>query len=163
MHDSAYKFVQKMLTMLPSRKSVVEFGSRNVNGSVRQLFKDAEQYIGVDLREGPGVDVVANASLWHDNGRRFDTVVTTEMLEHAPDNGKIIANVLRLLKPRGVFLLTAATDPRHPHSAIEGGDLRPGEYYKNVNLEELCQSLSAFYFSLVDTSVTGDVYALAVK
>ena len=37
--------------------SVLECGSYNVNGSVRDLFA-VREYIGLDWRPGPGVDVV---------------------------------------------------------------------------------------------------------
>ncbi|MDB0050250.1 hypothetical protein N9F31_02215, partial [Pseudomonadales bacterium] len=38
--------------------AVLEIGSYDVNGSIRSLF-NAQNYVGVDLVEGPGVDVVA--------------------------------------------------------------------------------------------------------
>ena len=38
--------------------SVLECGSYNVNGSVRGLFA-AREYVGLDWRPGPGVDVVS--------------------------------------------------------------------------------------------------------
>ena len=62
--------------------SVLECGSYNVNGSVRDLFT-AREYVGLDWRPGPAVDVV---SLVHEYqpGRMFDTVISTEMLEHDP-------------------------------------------------------------------------------
>jgi hypothetical protein len=37
---------------------VLEMGSYNVNGSVRDMFALAGRYVGVDLVEGPGVDLV---------------------------------------------------------------------------------------------------------
>ena len=58
--------------------SVLECGSYNVNGSVRGLFV-AREYVGLDWRPGPGVDVV---SLVHEYqpGRKFDTVITPRCL-----------------------------------------------------------------------------------
>ena len=38
-------------------KSVPEVGSWDTNGSIRRFFSNCE-YIGVDIAEGPGVDVV---------------------------------------------------------------------------------------------------------
>ncbi len=37
-------------------RRVYEVGSRNTNGSLRQFFTDAEQYHGIDIRRGHGVD-----------------------------------------------------------------------------------------------------------
>ena len=38
-------------------KKVLEVGSLNINGTVRDFFTDCE-YVGCDLGEGPGVDIV---------------------------------------------------------------------------------------------------------
>ena len=40
-----------------SEVDVLEIGSLDINGSIRGLF-DAKTYIGVDLDNGPSVDVV---------------------------------------------------------------------------------------------------------
>jgi hypothetical protein len=44
---------------LISGAKVLEIGSYDVNGSLRSLFAKAGEYTGVDLKEGPGVDLVA--------------------------------------------------------------------------------------------------------
>ena len=38
--------------------SIFELGSYDVNGSIRSIFNNVSKYIGLDLIEGPGVDVV---------------------------------------------------------------------------------------------------------
>jgi len=62
-------------------RSVLDVGSRNVNGTPRSVFTDVERYVGVDMEAGPGVDMVMNA---HDLDlqEKFDLVVCCEMLEH---------------------------------------------------------------------------------
>jgi hypothetical protein len=42
-----------------------------------------------------------------------------------------------LRKPGGRLLGTCATHPRAPHSGIDGGPLRDGEFYRNVSGDEL--------------------------
>ena len=76
--------------------SVLECGSYNVNGSVRGLFA-AREYVGLDWRPGPGVDVV---SLVHEYqpGRKFDTVISTEMLEHDPHWRESVQRMIDLVK-----------------------------------------------------------------
>lgn len=39
-------------------KYVLELGSLNVNGTARPAFWNAEEYVGIDMREGPAVDYV---------------------------------------------------------------------------------------------------------
>jgi SAM-dependent methyltransferase len=169
-HESAFKFVARAVMQLPPRRRVLELGSRVVAGPwpyagpVRPLFDGAE-YLGVDAAPGEGVDVVGDAGVWRpDPFRRFDTVVCTEVLEHAPGARDLCENARRLLEPGGVFIVTAAGPGRAPHSSVDGGPLRPGEFYRNVADEELRAWLAPFGFALVDSfSAPGDVYGLAVK
>jgi SAM-dependent methyltransferase len=58
---------------------VLEVGAMNINGSVRELFP--QPYTGLDMREGIGVDIVADIEIapFRD---AFNTVVSTETLEH---------------------------------------------------------------------------------
>lgn len=85
--------------------SVLEVGSYDVNGSVRALF--GGEYVGVDMREGPGVDKVAKASALPFDDDTFDTVVSTEMLEHDPTFWLSLPEMARVLKPGGYLLITA--------------------------------------------------------
>lgn len=110
---------------------VLEIGSLDVNGGLRGLFADATAYHGIDLVAGPGVDEVADATEWR-SATRFDLVLCAEVLEHAPDWAAVVETAWTALVPRGRLLLTCATDPRPPHSAVDGLDLRSGEHYANV-------------------------------
>jgi len=66
-------------------KRVLEYGSMTRSGVPRNLFGKAEEYVGVDWRDGPGVDAV---SLMHDYKDKpneyFDLAVSTSALEHDP-------------------------------------------------------------------------------
>ena len=63
MHPSVMDWVGKKVKEYNlSRKQVLECGSRNYNGSVRGFFKDSSYYVGIDMNEGPGVDLVASAN-----------------------------------------------------------------------------------------------------
>lgn len=115
---------------------VLDLGGRNVNGTPRRLFTRAAAYVAVDLRDGPGVDIVADAAdLYLDE--RFDVVVSTELLEHTPSGAAIVATAWRHLTPDGVFLATMAGPGRAPHGA--SGESKPprGEWYRNVTPVEL--------------------------
>ena len=66
--------------------------------------------------------------------------------------------------PGGVFIMTAAGEGRLPHSAIDGGPLRQGEFYHNVTASELEGWLSGFAEARITTNPqAGDIYARAVK
>jgi SAM-dependent methyltransferase len=163
MHPGAYNFVAYMARCLPPRRRVCELGSRDINGSVRGLFPGAE-YVGLDIAPGPGVDVIADAATWKpEPPNPFDTVVSTETLEHTPDAERICRNAHELLVPGGVFIVTAASDGRPAHSAVDGCQLREGEFYRNITPTVMRQWLEMFCLVMIDTGNAMDVYALAVK
>jgi hypothetical protein len=167
MHEGAYRFIARTADALEPRLWVVELGARTVvgdwpySGPVRPLFTDARHYVGVDIAEGPNVDFVGNAATWR--GPVADTVVCCETLEHTDEAEAICHNAHGMLGPGGVFLLTTAGEGRAPHSAVDGGPLRDGEFYRNVSRAELRKWLDPFRFVLIDASTPGDIYALAVK
>ena len=91
-------------------KRVLEVGALNVNGTVRpgiETLRPAE-YIGIDLRPGPGVDLVCDAA---EIDRRFgpdafDVVISTELLEHAREWKKIVHNFKYVLRTGGLLIVT---------------------------------------------------------
>jgi hypothetical protein len=161
MHASAYQWLETIAGTVKANR-VLEFGSRNVNGSCRPLFPGAE-YVGIDIADGPGVDVVCPAESFTGDGRLFDCVVCTEVLEHTAAGREICANAFRLLNHGGAFIVTCATTGRAPHSAIDGNQVREGEYYLNVTKDAMAKWLAIFRkVSMVD-SVPCDLYAIAIK
>jgi hypothetical protein len=138
MHVAAREFIAKSLADFGDiTGDVVEFGSRNANGGVRDLFPNAKSYTGIDSAQGPGVDLVADAAQWHAT-QGYACVISTETLEHARDWRQIIIAGAAALAPDGIMLITCATDGRAPHSAtIPNSRPAPGEYYGNVRQKDL--------------------------
>lgn len=91
-------------------RRVLEIGSCDVNGSLRKLLErwGPAEYIGIDIEQGPGVDQVCSVdqAIERFGARRFDAVVSTEMIEHVADWRKAISNIKNLCAPGGVMLLT---------------------------------------------------------
>ena len=142
---------------------VLEFGAHDVNGSPRQLFNGCAEYVGVDPWPGRGVDWMGKAQDYDGQGC-FDVVITAEAMEHDPDAQGEIISAWRALKPGGVLLITAAADPRLPHRCDGYQGELGGEYYKNIDPDDLTDWLRGWD----DTEIThdprhGDVYAMAVK
>lgn len=134
MHSAAYEWVAQHAT--EDAVSVLDIGGRNINGSVRGLFPGADPYVALDIREGEGVDIVADAAAWSPD-RAYDMVVCTEVFEHTGDWPQICKTVFAALRPGGTAVLTMAGPGRSPHSALDGGPIRDGEYYGNVDPGEL--------------------------
>jgi predicted methyltransferase len=160
MHKEAHDFIAAHGTT--NALTVVEFGSRNINGGVRDVFPNA-RYIGIDIEAGDGVDEVGDAASWSTR-KNVDVVVCCEVFEHTDVWYDIVQNAYDVLCDGGVFLVTAANLDRAPHSAVDGGPLRDGEWYENVDPDALQQALLAAGFETVDVIERGDdVYAKAVK
>lgn len=148
-------------------QSVLEFGSRNINGSVRYLAPYAD-WLGVDLVAGDGVDIVGDVTTvalgWGD----WDVVVCCEVLEHVDDDTAraVVENAERHLLPGGLFIATMAGRNRAPHSAIDGGPVRPGEFYRNVTVDMLTAWIddAGFGRRVVSESPDGsDLYCWAYR
>ena len=113
MHPSAMAFACPALTEADvCGKAVLEAGSMNVNGSVRDYVESLGpvSYIGTDMRPGPGVDVVCDAA---DLAGRFaaaDVVISTEMLEHAKDWQAAVRGMISVLAEGGVLVLTTRSE-----------------------------------------------------
>lgn len=145
MHPEAANFARWHL----SRSSAVtlEIGARNVNGSIREMLKPTGVWVGSDLREGPGVDLVADACA-EDFPARYravhypaDQLVCLETLEHVGDPEQLLRNLRDCAYRAALLVLTTAGPARAPHSGIDGGGLRAGEHYRNYTLDGLWRML----------------------
>ncbi|ANN16250.1 hypothetical protein SD37_11740 [Amycolatopsis orientalis] len=135
MHAEAHEWVARHATTEPV--TVLDIGGRNINGSVRDLFPGATVYIVLDIADGQGVDIVADAATWTPD-RQYDVVVTAETFEHTAVWPEICATAFTATKPGGRFIATMAGPGRPAHSAVDGGPtLYPGEHYGNVEPDDL--------------------------
>lgn len=91
-------------------KRALEAGSLNVNGSLRPLIESygPKEYVGTDISEGPGVDMICDVSgLEKKFGpESFDFVVSTEVIEHVRDWRGAVHNLKTVLKPGGALLIS---------------------------------------------------------
>ncbi len=98
------------------RMEVLDFGSLDVNGNNRFLFFNYN-YTGVDIGEGPNVDVVSRAHEFSSD-ILYDVVMSTEMLEHDMHWKESLINMESLLKPNGMMLITCASTGRPEHGTL---------------------------------------------
>jgi hypothetical protein len=82
---------------------VVEFGSYDVNGSLRPIFRGCE-YIGIDLTEGKGVDVVCSGEQTPFSDDSVDVVLSSSNFEHDDCFWMTFVEMCRILKPKHGFL-----------------------------------------------------------
>lgn len=144
-HQSQRAFIDSISKRFPNnfkQVRVLEIGSLNINGSVRDFFSDCE-YTGVDIGPGPGVDVVYEGQKFPGDDRYYDTVISAECFEHNPYWFETFFNMWRMLKPGGLFVFTCATEGRQVHgTAQEDPKASPltvaknWNYYRNLTKED---------------------------
>jgi SAM-dependent methyltransferase len=92
-------------------RSVVEIGSQDVNGSLRSVCPAGVEYIGVDFTAGKGVDIVLDDpyELPFDDAS-VDCCVSSSVFEHSEMFWLLFLEVLRVLRPEGLFYLNAPSN-----------------------------------------------------
>lgn len=123
MHYSVFKFFMDHTVVDEFMgKRILDIGSFNENGSLKEIIcpsMAAREYIGTDMRVGPGVDLqlpVENI-LTHFGPDSMDVIISTEALEHMFDWKLAINNMKRVLNTNGILFLTTRSVgfPLHSH------------------------------------------------
>lgn len=166
-HKEQVDYVNRVKKELPdffNNKKVLGVGTFNVCGTEDEFFDDCEYY-GLDLGPGPGVDIVCPAQDYDAPDNSYDVVISCECFEHNPFYKETIINIIRLLKPGGLFLFTCATTGRPVHGvkyleeecklkyenwktmpnvSIENWD---NDYYKNLTEDDIreCVNIDASF------------------
>jgi hypothetical protein len=142
----------------------LDIGGRDVNGTARAWFPRTH-WRGLDIRPGPGVDIVADATTWQAQVPVWDFVLSTECLEHVKEWPGIVYAASTALNPVGPQLafFTAASIGRGAHGASGEHTPPEGEWYGNVDPADLTRELERWFAEVrVDYNPNpGDVYAWA--
>jgi hypothetical protein len=150
-HPQQREFIESVRRAMPqyfTGVSVLEIGSLNINGTVRDFF-NAREYIGVDLAAGPGVDVVCPGNELRYDDNSFDVVISAECFEHDAHWQLTFSNMFRMA--RGLVIFTCATTGRAEHGTArtspadspftcESGyyrNLTPHDFYAAFNLSPM--------------------------
>ena len=113
MHKSAYEIGGKFISRYwsSSMSSVLEIGSMDVNGTLRDHQPPQSQWTGVDLEAGKGVDIVLDSS--HTlpfTDASFDLVIASSVFEHDPFFWKTFTEMVRVTKPNGFIYISAPSN-----------------------------------------------------
>jgi len=121
---------------------ILEVGSYDINGSVRNLFNGCD-YTGADLDEGPGVDVVSSGHELAFPASTFDITISCECFEHNPYWRETFLNMHRMTKEGGLVIITVASKGRWEHgtkrtspSYSPGTQAQGIDYYHNLTEKE---------------------------
>lgn len=113
MHDTAMLNGERFFkTYVGSRKvKIADIGAQDVNGSLREVAPADTEFIGVDFVAGRGVDIVLEDPYelpFEDNS--LDVVVSSSCFEHSEFFWLSFLEVLRILKPDGLFYLNVPSN-----------------------------------------------------
>ena len=97
------------------RPTVLDIGSQDINGTLRQVCPHRATYVGVDFSPGKNVDVVLDDPYkltFEDES--IDIVVSSSCFEHSEMFWILYLEIMRVLRPSGLFYLNAPSNgPYH--------------------------------------------------
>jgi SAM-dependent methyltransferase len=113
MHATAEQNARRFFNTYVNNKNgnFLEIGSYLSSFNIRSLAPNGSNYVGVDLGAGPGVDIVLTDPYvlpFDDNS--FDFVVSSSCFEHSEFFWLTYMEVMRVLKPSGLFYLNAPSN-----------------------------------------------------
>jgi SAM-dependent methyltransferase len=175
-HFQQRRFAEEVRSQFPSyftRAKVLEVGSRDVTGTVRDLFDHCD-YLGADVAPGPGVDLVQPGECLSLPTGAFDVVISCECFEHNPFWLETFLNMSRMLRPGGLFMFTCAGLGRGEHGTDRSGPVEwltatgPQEnYYRNLSRRDFERRIDLkIHFSsyaFIDNRYAKDLYFIGIK
>lgn len=107
--ESGRKFFNTYCVPQAHGLKVVELGSQNINGSLRDaISSNVAEYVGLDFSPGNGVDVILkDAYSLPFNDNTFDIMVTSSCFEHSEMFWLSFLEGIRILKPNGIMYCNA--------------------------------------------------------
>jgi len=158
-------FVQSVKNCFPdafANKKVLEIGSLNINGSVRQFFTGCD-YLGVDIGEGRDVDMVCKGHELPFPALSFDTVISCECLEHDKHWKETFAKMCELSKD--LVVMTCATIGRKEHGTTTTSPTDApftNDYYMNLSANDFTSNFDLYaifkHFGFAVNSDSHDLY-----
>jgi len=153
-----------------SANRVFEVGSQNINGTVRDFFPNAREYLGIDLGMAPDVDWVIPGELAELSDGWADIVISTECFEHCDNWHIVFLNMARILASGGLFVFTSAGTGRAAHGTIDSDEYSSPfttSYYKNLDVDRVAEKikLGCFFDShgFEVNSKSGDLYFWGIR
>ena len=150
--------------------SVLDIGSLDINGNNRYLFEQCN-YTGIDIGDGPNVDVVCSGHLFKSDDL-FDVVVSTECFEHDEHWQQTLKNVINnLLKDGGLFLFSCAAPGRPEHGTKRTSPKDSpftNDYYRNLSEADIrsvlnCDEIFSNYKFKTRIDFPQDLYFYGIK
>lgn len=106
-------------------ENVLDVGSRDINGVVKDWLHQSGKCVGIDMIKGKGVDVIGNANELDKFFEKdyFDLITCTETLEHDKRFWLTVGHMRELLRPGGWLFISTPSINFFKHDF-------PDDYYR---------------------------------
>ena len=175
-HEAQREFIQACIgrfsPAVNDSSSILEVGSQNINGSIRDYFPDASSrtWLGLDVGNGKGVDFVIPGELIQLPDGWADISFSTECFEHAKNWKQIFLNMIRCTRPNGLIVLTIAGLGRSAHGTVDTeSELSPytTDYYKNLGSQDILLGIDVnkyfLRYAIEVNSIDCDTYFWGIR
>jgi SAM-dependent methyltransferase len=173
-HPEQQRFFEQLAILFPDHfidnVNVLEIGSQDINGTVRDFFQPDANYLGLDLGIAKGVDWTIPGELVELPDQWARVCISTECFEHAATWAQILLNMIRITQENGLLILSIAGHGRASHgtvdSDVESSPLTTS-YYKNLGPDDITQKIKlGHYFKrhgFQVNSEAGDTYFWGIR
>jgi len=140
-HSEQRNFFLALREKIPealSGVSVLDVGSLNINGTVRDLF-ESTNYVGVDVAPGLDVDRVCRGEDLDYDPNSFDVAVSTECFEHNPEWVATFRNMYDMSSRYVIVTCASEGRPEHGTRSSEPGSSPltvDWDYYRNLSEDD---------------------------
>lgn len=173
MNPSALRDADKFFkTYVPYKNQanprLVDIGSQDVNGTIKQVCPKHIEYVGVDFVPGKGVDIVLEDPYrfpFEDGS--FDLVVSSSCFEHSEMFWLTFLEMLRISKDDGLIYINAPSNAAYHRYPVDCWRFYPDCGYALVNWGKRngykCDLLESYVADQGDDGLVNDFVAIIVK
>jgi len=173
-HPEQQRFFEQLAILFPDHfidnVNVLEIGSQDINGTVRDFFQPDANYLGLDLGIAKGVDWTIPGELIELPDQWARVCISTECFEHAATWPQILLNMIRITQENGLLILSIAGHGRAGHGTLDS-DLESSpwttSYYKNLGPDDITEKIRlGHYFKCHGFQVNseaGDTYFWGIR
>lgn len=140
-----------------TNKKVLEVGSLNINGTMRDFFSNCD-YTGIDVGKGKDVDIVCSGHEYDAPNESYDVTTSGECFEHNPHWAETFANMVRMTKSGGLIFFTCATTGRPEHGTTRTSPSKSPltiekgwDYYRNLDEDDFRGSFNESFDDIFET------------